>query len=255
MSAAAQPEPAPVSDPDPAPASSARPAAPPRLASDVARGYLVLGLSIPVIVASPFVFALVYPDASSQMLSIGALFVGWSFIALASGISTVLVFRRAGGEELVRWLRGTTPTTRRAVIVWRLNGGGAVSWALTGSVLAVASVVILATSAELRQQPLVLFGGIAVVVSSMFMIITAYALRYARENAEAGGAEFPGTRHPRFVDYLYLAVQVSTTFSSSDVQVTTSAMRKAVSLNSIISFTFNTVIVALLVSVLVSTAG
>ena len=83
---------------------------------------------------------------------------------------------------------------------------------------------------------------------------TAYAVRYAREQAASGGVSFAKTPEPVFADYLYLAVQIATTFSSSDVTIETTRMRRLVTANSLISFTFNTVIVALLVSVLVSSA-
>ena len=54
-----------------------------------------------------------------------------------------------------------------------------------------------------------------------------------------------------FLDFFYLAVQVATTFASADVSVTTTKARRLITANSLISFGFNTVIVALLVSVLV----
>lgn len=226
----------------------------PRLASDVFRGYVILAATVVPVVLVPFIMASIMPDAAAYA-SIVTVFAAWAFLALASSIVTVITFSRVEGATLERWLRSTTPRTRRARVIWRLNGGGAISWAVTGSVIAVSSVIILTISSELRRVPIVVVAGIAVVVASLFMIITAYAVRYARENADTGGLEFPRTEHPRFSDYLYLAVQVSTTFSSSDVQITSASLRKAVSLNSLISFAFNTVIVALLVSVLISTAA
>ena len=57
------------------------------------------------------------------------------------------------------------------------------------------------------------------------------------------------------MDFNYLAIQVSTTFSSSDVTIEHTAARRVVSVHSLIAFAFNTIIVALLVSVLVSVAA
>jgi uncharacterized membrane protein len=97
--------------------------------------------------------------------------------------------------------------------------------------------------------PLLIWSGVAIVGSAM-IIIVSFAILYARTDAEAGGFTFPGGDAPRFGDYLYLAVQVSTTFGGSDVDITSTRARRAVSAQSLIAFTFNTVLVALFVSVL-----
>ncbi len=95
----------------------------------------------------------------------------------------------------------------------------------------------------------------AVVTGSLLLTLTAYAVHYAREQSDNGGLDFPKTPTPTYADYFYLAVQVGTTFGASDVTVESTRMRRLVTGNSLISFTFNTVIVALLVSLLVTTAS
>ncbi len=100
-----------------------------------------------------------------------------------------------------------------------------------------------------------IWSGVAVVTGSFALIVVSFALHYARRDATVGGLAFPGGTAPRFADYLYFSVQVSTTFGGSDVDVTTTRMRTAVTLHSVIAFTYNTVMVALLVSVLLNTAA
>jgi uncharacterized membrane protein len=53
-----------------------------------------------------------------------------------------------------------------------------------------------------------------------------------------------------FWDCVYLATQVQTTFSSSDVVVETTLTRRIVSGHTLVAFAFNTVIIALLIAVL-----
>jgi len=224
----------------------------PHLASDITRGWLITGAGLIPTVVVPFLLVALRDGLSLRTLTASTLLIGWTVIALTSSLVTWLVFRRASADELARWLAATTPTGTWKRLTWQLNGGGAVSWAITGSTIAVTAVVILGLNTDYRQEPLVVFPAVGVVVASLLMIISAYAVRYARENVESGGAEFPGGAAPRFVDYFYLSVQVSTTFSSSDVALVTSSMRRVVSLHSLIAFTFNTVIVALLVSVLIT---
>lgn len=239
-------------DPESAVAASVDQA--PRLASDLVRGWVIFGLTVPLFLVAPLALFRLDPDTSIAALSIGTLFAGWTGMALVSCIVTVLVFRRASGRTLSAWLRQTTPHTRARRLLHLSMGVGAVSWAATGSAIAVVSVVILAFDPALRREPVPVFSGIAVVISSMLMIICAYAVRYAREDANSGALVFPDTEHPRFADYLYFAVQVATTFGPSDVQVRTTRMRRVIAINSLISFAFNTVIVALLVSLIISTA-
>lgn len=68
--------------------------------------------------------------------------------------------------------------------------------------------------------------------------------------AAARGLDFPGQSTPGFVDYLYFAASVATTFGTTDVQITSSRLRRAVTGHSVVTFVFNTVTIALLVAAL-----
>ena len=92
------------------------------------------------------------------------------------------------------------------------------------------------------------------VVAGWVMVVLAYAVTYLRRDVESGGLDFPGTEQPVWRDYVYVSVQVSTTFATSDVTVTNTAMRGCVTSQTLIAFVFNTVIVALLVSVMLTVA-
>ncbi len=82
------------------------------------------------------------------------------------------------------------------------------------------------------------------------------ALRDAKGDASAaGGLEFPRTPEPAGYDFLYFACVVGMTAQTSDVVVTNASMRKLVVLHGIVSFLFNTVLVAAAVNVAVSLAG
>jgi uncharacterized membrane protein len=226
----------------------------PWLASDIKRGYLIIAIAVPITLLVPFAIVLAGVEATRESLTIATLFISWCLIGTLATVLTFVAFGRASSDELRQQLVATTPRDRRARIVYYLNGGGAAAWAITGSVLAVTAVTILSLQRTSTTEPVIVYGGIGVVVASLFMTISAYAVRYAREYASNGGFDFAGEK-PRFGDFFYLAVQVATTFSTSDVQVTTTKARRLVTANSLISFAFNTVTVALLVSVLVSSAA
>lgn len=68
----------------------------------------------------------------------------------------------------------------------------------------------------------------------------------------AGGFEFPGTERPQGWDFLYFSTVIGMTAQTSDTSVTTAHMRRIVLAHSIVSFFFNTVIVAAAVNLAVS---
>lgn len=105
---------------------------------------------------------------------------------------------------------------------------------------------------DLRTRPPLLILSFLAVLSGWTMVVVAYAVQYLRLDTADGGLDFPGSGGPRWRDYVYLAVRVSTTFSTSDADVTTTSMRGQVVTQSLIAFVFNTVIVALLVSAVVA---
>ncbi|KAB2672781.1 DUF1345 domain-containing protein [Ochrobactrum sp. LMG 5442] len=67
-----------------------------------------------------------------------------------------------------------------------------------------------------------------------------------------GGFEFPGTPEPSGWDFAYFAYVIGMTAQTSDTSVTTPAMRRITLLHSIVSFFFNTVLVAASVNVAVA---
>ena len=70
--------------------------------------------------------------------------------------------------------------------------------------------------------------------------------------ADAGGLEFPHSQEPGSWDFLYYSLVVGMTAQVSDVQVTSTRMRKITLVHGVVSFFFNTVIVALAVNVALS---
>ena len=82
-------------------------------------------------------------------------------------------------------------------------------------------------------------------------------LYYAAEGedaGDAGGLEFPGTKEPGAWDFLYFSFVIGMTAQVSDVTVHAAGMRRLVLAHSIVSFFYNTVLVALAVNVAVALA-
>jgi uncharacterized membrane protein len=96
------------------------------------------------------------------------------------------------------------------------------------------------------------------VIFSWMLVHTVFGLRYAHvfygdsddpvEARHAGGLTFPDKRLPNYFDFAYYAFVIGMTCQVSDVQITSRKMRRLTLLHSVLSFGFNTVILALTVS-------
>ena len=96
-----------------------------------------------------------------------------------------------------------------------------------------------------------------------FVLHTAMAFHYADihyfDDPDCIGDEkdllFPGNRDPGPWDFLYYAFVIGMTAQVSDVQVTTTVMRRATLLHGVVSFFFNTVFIAIAVNAAVALAS
>jgi uncharacterized membrane protein len=99
---------------------------------------------------------------------------------------------------------------------------------------------------------------LSTVISSWALLHTVYSLRYAHAyygdsdepgvHPHAGGLLFPGDRPPNYFDFAYFSFVVGMTCQVSDVQITSRRMRRITLIHSILSFGFNTLILALLIN-------
>ena len=90
--------------------------------------------------------------------------------------------------------------------------------------------------------------AVAAPVLSWIVTHTAFTLRYAHlyyKRSGCGGLEFPGGRRPSDVDFAYFAFTLGMCFQTSDVVVTSSRIRRAVLFHALLSFLYNTAILAL----------
>lgn len=99
--------------------------------------------------------------------------------------------------------------------------------------------------------------GFAAVVLGWLLIHTVFLFHYAhayysernRNPNGDGGLVFPGTPEPSDVDFAYFSFVLGMTFQVSDVQVTGSRLRRDALVHGVISFAYNTAILALVVNV------
>lgn len=98
--------------------------------------------------------------------------------------------------------------------------------------------------------------GFGTVVLGWLQIHTEFCLRYAhlyyrdsdRDKESDRGLTFPGGEEPNYMDFAYFSFVVGMTFQVSDVQVTAKIIRRAVLGHGLVSFAYNTAILALVVN-------
>ena len=110
---------------------------------------------------------------------------------------------------------------------------------------------------EERHLSIHLLLALATVVLSWLLMHAVFGLRYAHRfyddsttSAEehAGGLKFPEDYLPDYRDFAYFSFVIGMTCQVSDVSVTSREMRRLVLLHGILSFGFNTVILALTIN-------
>jgi uncharacterized membrane protein len=92
---------------------------------------------------------------------------------------------------------------------------------------------------------------------SWLMTHTTFAFRYAHEFYEVdpggtgivGGLDFPGEKRPDYLDFMYFSLVLGMTFQVSDVQITARKFRRLAAAHGLLSFLYNTIILALTVNI------
>jgi uncharacterized membrane protein len=110
---------------------------------------------------------------------------------------------------------------------------------------------------RLPQHEAVIYAlGFLAVVLGWLLIHTIFVFRYAhlfygdrdRNSQSDRGLTFPGTAEPSDVDFAYFSFVIGMTFQVSDVQITDPGIRRLVLAHGLISFGYNTAILALVVN-------
>ena len=130
---------------------------------------------------------------------------------------------------------------------------------ITASVASLSAIVLLLIKSSESDVYKALASGTALgsVVLSWLLIHTVYTLRYAREyyHEPAGGIDFNGETRPRYSDFAYVAFDLGMTFQISDTNISTNRLRRMVLWHTLLSYLFNTVILATMVNLIVGFAS
>lgn len=104
--------------------------------------------------------------------------------------------------------------------------------------------------------------SIVSVACSWTVIHTLFTLKYAHKYYEpekslkndniyeGGGLDFPNEKEPDYLDFAYFSFVIGMTFQVSDVEITSRKIRRLSLMHALLSFIYNTVIVALSINII-----
>jgi len=179
--------------------------------------------------------------------------IGWN-VATWSYLGWVLfVLLRADAGHMKRMALAQAESAAKMLVI--------VTGAVVASVVAVTFELLAAKAAD--PGDVLVHGVFAAftVVGSWLLLPLLFSLSYAAAYYTPepdGGLEFPGAMkgfEPDHTDFLYFAFTIAVTAQTSDVAVSTRPMRRLVLAHSILSFVFNTTILAFSINAVASFFG
>lgn len=134
------------------------------------------------------------------------------------------------------------------------EGQWTIFWLTLGATIASLAAILNEFSMMKSLAPEAKSFHVLLVVITLFMswLLThvTFTFRYAHEyyGPGQGGLSFPNQDRPDFLDFFYYSIVLGMTFQVSDVQITARRFRHLATVHGLLSFLFNTVILALTVN-------
>ncbi len=193
------------------------------------------------------IVVLATPASTGWMLR---LLIGWNVAVWLYLIQAFWVMSRADHHHL-----------RRAAIA-QAEGATAVLGSVTAAALASVAAIVFELAAAKGPDahhawPHAIFA-IVTVTGSWLLLPTLFALNYAslfHISKPNRGLVFPGENEETpttYWDFLYFSFTIAVASQTADVAISSSAMRRLVLMQSLLSFMFNTTILALTVNIAAS---
>lgn len=185
----------------------------------------------------------------THLSTVAHLMVGWDTFCISLIVLSLITFFSITSDQLC--IQCSNQDESRIVIFF------VVLIASLAGLLAVILIVITKSDdhvARLWELPIAIIG----MISSWILVHTIFTFRYAHIfygtdekdfGKPATGLDFPGKEEPDYLDFAYFSFVLGMTFQVSDISITSKKLRKIALLHSLISFSFNTVVVALTINV------
>jgi uncharacterized membrane protein len=199
------------------------------------------------------------------------------YLAVLAGVAAFLLLPRslsAGVREALSWIvaglcylgavarmMATNTSEQIAVRSARHDNSrmviiGLILLAVASSFVSIAGLMTEAKEAARQTKLLYLALATSTIVVSWLVMQVVFTLHYAHEfyrpedraRDAVGGLVFPGEPKPDYWDFLYFATSIGATSQTSDVTIQSRAIRRLVTVHAIVSFFFNSAVLALTIN-------
>ncbi len=136
---------------------------------------------------------------------------------------------------------------------------------IAASVISLAAILLLLKSSKVQGHGDItghILLAMASVIVSWWLVHTLFTMRYAHlyydtdtddgKTKPYGGLQFPDENEPDYLDFVYFSFVIGMTFQVSDVEIADRDIRRLAWIHGLISFAFNTAIVALSINIISS---
>ena len=176
--------------------------------------------------------------------------VGWdTFATVLLGVVGTMVIRSTPAQTR---MRAASADPGRTLVYALVLGASLIS-------LGAATLLARKANADTVRHAQVLFPlCVFAVMSSWALTHASFTLRYAHlyyRGDAVGGLQFPGEDTPDDFDFAYFAFTIGMCFQVSDVTICTREIRRTVLLHALISFVYNTSILALALNLIFGRLG
>lgn len=192
---------------------------------------------------------------ATGILDLGSLqrgLLGWD-----CGVLVVigLLLRSMIGVDLKRMKRRAAEEDqgKRAIMVLAIA-------AALASVAAIAGELATAKNLSGKEEGFQVALAIATIALSWTFVQLMFALHYAHifygggeeSSGRVGGLNFPEGGTPDYWDFVHFAIVIGSTAQTADIAITSRSMRRVATAHTLIAFTFNTAILAVMINVVAS---
>jgi uncharacterized membrane protein len=195
-------------------------------------------------------FLLTYSKLSWPAVSL----ITWVAFALAIIIMDWIIILNAHPKE-IRKIAKLQDSSRTLIFLF----------VIFASVISLGAILFLLKSTKGQSAPDItghILLAMASVIVSWWLVHTLFTMRYAHlyydidkdagTETPVGGLQFPDETEPDYLDFVYFSFVIGMTFQVSDVEISDRKIRRLVLMHGLISFAFNTAIVALSINVVSS---
>ncbi len=131
--------------------------------------------------------------------------------------------------------------------------------AATASLFAIIFLLGYVKAAPPSNKVFYLALSVSAIACSWLVVHTLFAFHYAHQYyrgravqdgvRDDGGIAFPGHALPHYLDFLYFSFVIGMTSQVSDVAITSHSVRRAALVHGVLSFAYNTLILALTINI------